>query len=286
MKRSLALMVVVVLAGASAVVAEEILLPGYAYRLGGQGGNLWTSEVFVTNLGPETTTARLVDILVGSVTITNPCVPPDEITLEIPPYATVPWPAIRLREHLGCPDSLVGALVIESSGPIVVDSRMVNSRSGTSTGPAGLPAGWGQEIPGVPFSQLPQPEVVQIVPGLAWHPSPCGPPKFETHLNFSNPSDSEISVTLSVTADMSPGKIRLDGREVTTPFSLPVRAKSWRQVRISPPASMLPVCRDPEYFDFFLVAGAPFGVYASVLDRTSQDPRTVLPLALQGAPAQ
>lgn len=279
--RFLALFVLAVaVTSTGGAAAEEILLPGFAYTLSGQGGNLWTSEVFVTNLGPETATIRLVGFLPGRWRMSHPCVPPDEIALEVPPHVTVHWPAVHLAQILGCVEWAVGALVLESDEPVAVASRMVNERGGQSLDARDLRTGWGQELPGIPFSGLPEPRALHVLPALVWHPNPCGRVLFETHLHLVNPDHVPAWITLSASPDLSPVALRLDGKEVTTPVAIQLEPGSWQQVRVDPPESMLPVCLDPVHFDLYIEVEGPVGVYASVVDRTSQDPRTVLPLRL------
>jgi hypothetical protein len=52
----------------------------------------------------------------------------------------------------------------------------------------------------------------------------------------------------------------------------------WVQIQIGPPTVGGDTCSPPQLFDLFFQVTGPVGCFASVVDRTTQDPRTVMPV--------
>jgi hypothetical protein len=270
------LVVVATMLAAAGVAAGQIVLPVFAYDLPGVGTNRWTSELYLVNRGATDATVRLAAFLPGALTISTPCLPPIA-EVSVAPYSTVLWTAAAVSRDLGCPQQAIGALVLEAYGDVVVDSRMVNGSVAGAVDQGPL-SGLGQEIPGVRVEDLVPAGTVSMLPGLLWHPNACGPPRFETYLYFANPGDKPATLTLMQDHDGAPGTLLLDGGAVATPVDLGVPAHGWRRVAVAPTPSTIAGCLPPQLFDLFFSADAPLAGLASVVDRSSQDARTVLPL--------
>ncbi len=259
--------------------AGEIVLPAFAYQAGGKSGNRWTTEIYVSNPHPAEATVRLVRAIVSYQQADRPCLPPAVTERKVPAYSTITWPASRIATDLGCADRVLGALVFDADWAVVITGHMVNERGAMDVSRDDLLRGFGQDIPGIPWSELPGPGAVWMLPGLIWHPGPCGPPLFDLHLHLVNPGAVKAVVRLSRDRAGTAGRISIDGADVTTPFELTLQPESWRQVRIAAPEPLLTVCMNPEVVDLFFTADQPVASYVSVVDRTTNDPRTVLPLA-------
>jgi hypothetical protein len=285
MIRSIARAVALSLLAASTAAAGEIVLPAFAYQSGGKGGNRWTTEIYVTNTGPTTGHVRLDAAIVSYSEVVHPCMPPVVLEREVPPYSTVAWPASDVVVGLGCPDRVLGALVFGADVDLVINSHMVNDRGVTDVTGGSLLRGFGQDIPGIAMEDLPSAKGTYIVPGLIWHPNPCGPPRFEVYVQFVNPGEDPVTVTLNLHRDATPDRMMVAGRDVQTPVAVTVDAKSWKQLLIAPSPLVAPStdCMEPQLFDLFFQTDAPVAMYASVVDRLFQDPRTVLPVLTAAA---
>lgn len=264
---------------AGVVGAEEIVLPAFAYQAGGKAGNRWTTEIYVANPHPVEAVVRLVRAIVANQQADRPCLPPAVVERKVPAYSTIAWPASHIARDLGCADRVLGALVFDADRALLITGHMVNERGAMDVSREDLLRGFGQDIPGIPWSELPGPGVVWMLPGLIWHPGPCGPPLFDLHLHLVNPGTVKARVSILLDRNGSLGRIGINGVEVTTPYELALEPESWRQVRITAPEPLLTVCMNPEMVDLFFTTDAPVASYVSVVDRTTNDPRTVLPLA-------
>jgi hypothetical protein len=253
-------------------IAGDYVLPVFALRIPGKDGSTWTSEVYVSNSAPQRVIVHEGTILPGRITGTPPCLPVVP-TLDVPPRTTLLWQPSTLALGLGCPEFALGGLGFSSDGEVVISSRMVNVPAGDKGAPAPL-HGLGQEIPAYSLLDLPRAGTPMILPGVAWQPNACGPPEFETNLFLTNPGD----VTLDV-APESPKTLLVDGTEVSTPLEIVVAPRAMRQFRVSAPNSPLAVCLPPVVSSLSFRADGPIAVIASVVDRASGDPRTVLPIA-------
>ena len=108
---------------AGVVVAGDVVLPTFAQNLEGKGGNRWSTEIYLTNPNPTPLAVSLVDVYYGKVSMPHPCLPPSPVAWEIPPASSVGWMALAIWRDIGCPDSVVGGLLLRADGPFVVNSR-------------------------------------------------------------------------------------------------------------------------------------------------------------------
>ncbi|NOZ93237.1 MAG: hypothetical protein GXP47_00660 [Acidobacteria bacterium] len=281
-----AVAVVMVLAGGAG--AADYVLPAFAYNLPGHGKNLWTTELYISNPGSETVLVDPPVVLEGRLVVPHPCVPPVR-PLEVPPHASVVWSSEEIAFQLGCAVEVVGALLLHADGDLVVDSRMVNVSGEFVEGDGEVPqiilAGYSQQMPGLPVADLPVEPRQFMLPSLIWHRNACGSVAFDNYVGFANPDDAPVEVTLDLGPELRELGMVVDGNPVELPYTLELPARSWRQIHVTPESNQLPVCLDPERFDLYVTTRGPVAMYASVVDRSSQDPRTVFPVALSGDPA-
>lgn len=255
---------------------DDLLLPLVAFDLHGKDGNRWSSELYITNTGSEDVVVSFGSFLSGTR------IPPDICEIhfgkEIPAGSTMMWWAEELGTALGCIDHAVGAITLTTTGPVEVGSRIVNH---TGPPPSYLLSGFGQWIEAASITEIPETSRV-VLPGLLWHRNACGLPQFETYFGVANPSDEPITVTL----DRFPGENPWDpgfhfgGQKVPLPHTFEVPANSWRHIHVAPLESMLTVCMGPELFGLTVDIAGRGVVYASVVDRSTQDPRTVKAIPL------
>jgi hypothetical protein len=265
----------------AASMADEIVLPGFAWHHPGASGNRWSSEVYVTNTGTSEVSLTVGAPIIGRIVENHPCQPPiRQFTVE--PMSTERIPAITLAASLGCPDQFVGGLILNADGPVLVNTRMTNDRSLDGPTAESIIQGYGEEIPGVAWADLPHEGVTYMLPGLIWQPNPgiCGPPRFETAVAYANPNTFDVTVTF-LNLPTGPLDASLNGKPVRTPFTITVAAMTWVQIQIGPPQVGGEVCSDPQVFDLFFQVTGPTGCFASVVDRTTQDPRTVMPVPVE-----
>lgn len=253
--------------------AEDYLLPGFAWHLPGKALNTWTSELYLTNTDSAPAVVVPAGLLSGRSRNEHPCLPFIR-PLEIGPHATVLVTAEQLSRDLGCFDQLVGGLVLSGPAGIVIGSRMINHLAGA----VGLLSGFGQEIPGTPFFDLPRPGATYMLPALATDSIGCAAPRVESYVAFANPGSSIVEVFLTSSAKMG---LLVVGNGVVgiTPFRLQVPALGWVQVRIAQTPPIEGGCGNFGLVDLTFETTGPVGVFGSVVDRSSQDPRTVLPVA-------
>ena len=160
---------VLVLAAAATATAGDVILPTFAWNNAGKGANNWSSEVYLTNPGPEAIRVTLEDVYVGKIKeMTPPCLHPSPVRLDVPAYSTVAWTAASIAIGLGCPEWALVGLRLSSESFFVVNSRMVNTFTSQSTSTERLLTGLSQEVPGVPVEELLQPKNEYMVPGLGW----------------------------------------------------------------------------------------------------------------------
>lgn len=265
---------------ASSASTGDVVLPGYAWNLEGKDGNLWFSEVHITNLGPTEASVTLSRALLGRMDPNHQrCLPPLRPYV-VPARTTLALCGLTLLMDLGCPQMFVGGLVFTTTGSVLVASRMVNDRGALPEVESGLRGGLGQEIPGTAVADLPASGSTMMLPGLVWHPNPCGPPRVETYVHFANPAAAPVRVLLRTAGAPAP-VFAVDGAEIGDSYSFTVPASGWRQLLIGPAGIRPAVCMKPEIFDLFYEADGQLAAYASVVDRESQDPRTVLPVAVK-----
>jgi hypothetical protein len=261
--------------------AGDVILPTFALHFPGVGHSEWTSEVYVTNPGPQTLRVTLGGVYYGRQVSTHPCLPP-VVPWDIPAYSSAPWFASAIWLDLGCPELALGGLTLHGDGPLVVTSRLVNAAPVTYEA---VPlAGVSQEIPGIPVEDLPVAGSTYLLPAIGWPAIPCGPPRFDNYLRVVNPGEEAMTLTLQLDQPGSQGMLKVNGVDLEVPYTLKFEARSWNQVRVGPPAPVVgtAACLPPAFHDLFFTVSAPVAVYVSVIDRATQDPRSVLPIKLAG----
>ena len=125
-----------------------------------------------------------------------------------------------------------------------------------------------------------------MVPALGWEPRPCGPVRFENHLQVVNPGDQDVELTLMMDPFGGSSELLVDGKPVRRPARRGASGRrAWMQIKIapSPQARVTSACR-PQLDDVFFTTSGPVAVYGSVVDRTSQDPRTTMPIQVVTTP--
>lgn len=277
MRRALNLVAAAVLVTAPAA-ADNLVLPVFAHNVKGIGGARWSSELYLTNPGPQPVQVTLASFLPGEIGKPTPCdlfMPPTRV---VPPRSAVVWTSAGLATDLGCASSALGALVLSADGLVHVTSRMVNHADMAEQPAYGLLTGYGQEIEARPLSELAA--GTYLLPALLWQRNACGKPAFATSIGLANPDSSPVTVTLDLEDDGGAGWVMVEDEEVPIPHSLTVPARSWRQLHLRPVEASAGGCRDPEPFLLRVQVDGPLAFYASVVDRSTGDARTVQPVPL------
>lgn len=269
----------VLLVGVVAAQAGEVIVPVIAWDAHGVGTNRWSTEVYLSNTAPGEALVTVVEALPLRLVSSVPCLPP-VAPLVVPGYATRTVSAAELNRYLGCPGQFVGALVLEGPAGLVVSSRMTNHKGSSSSPEMALLQGLSQEIPGLPEEALPRPGVEYMLPALGWHPTPCGSTLLDTYLYLANPGKTPATVTLFDPLGRLE-RVSLNRQTVALPYQLTLPPQRLSQFLVAPAPEVLPtVCGSPALFDLFFRSDQRVAVMASVVDRTTQDPRTVLPSPL------
>ena len=133
------LVLALLLAVALPATATDYILPVFAFHVPGEGGSTWTSEVYVTNAGPNPAVIYERS-LIGRTTGAPPCLPLVQPSLVVDPYTTEVWPIEALALGIGCPETAAGALTFSSEEKVEIGSRIVNTKG--STIPPGLLRGF------------------------------------------------------------------------------------------------------------------------------------------------
>jgi hypothetical protein len=267
---------VIALSTAVSALAGDVILPTFAWNLGGRGLNRWTTEIYLTNPGSSILHVSLEAVYPGKVSVRHPCLPPSPVAWDVPPYTTVPWMARKIWLDVGCPDTMVAGLMLRSESRFVMQSRMVNSPDVPAS--EALLAGISQEVPGMPVEELPAAGSLYMLPALGWHVAPCGQPALQSYLNVVNPGADIVTLTVQLDAAGSAGDMLVDGRLERVPFAIEIKPASWRQISVAPfPGDPAPACQPVAgLHDLFFQVSGPLAIYGSVVDRSTQDPRTVL----------
>ena len=259
----------------------EYVLPAFAYHLVGVDENLWSSEIYISNPSSVPAAVRLGEFLPGRMVIPEPCVPPQGIPREVPPFTTIVWPARDVAFEMGCATEMVGGLIFAADRTVSIVSRMVNEKVEDRPVEEGFIPGFGLEIPAPGAETATAPGERLMLPALVWHPKACENPIFETSLGFVNLEDRRVTVTLSFPGENRPEYVIINHRPVSDQMQISVPARGWKQVTFGPPLGDVPEeCIPAEVFD--LVAdpdGAVIG-YATVVDRSTQDGRLVIPVPI------
>ncbi len=271
--------VALVVAAALPSAAGELVLPVFALNLDGRHGDLWSSELYLTNPGDQPVLVELTRFLRGDIEKTAPCDLFMTPTRVVPPQSATVWTAAGLATDLGCADSARGGLVLRADGLLHVTSRLVNTSGSDQGGSGAVLSGRGEAFDAIPMDRLPA-AGSYLLPALMWHRKPCqGSPEFETVVGFANPGADAVEVVLDVPHELGRSVI-IDGREAFLPHRLEVEAGSWQQFRLSPRLDATADCGGVESFLVRLDLSGPLAAYASVVDRKSGDPRTVMPVPL------
>ena len=278
MRYATVLLVVLIAMAAPALALEPItyLVPVVAFNLPGHGENLWSSELYALNTGEEPGRIEVIELLPGAIEPLQTFAPCFEPAWTLSPGTpTVLSPGLRL-----CASSFVGALLLRVDGTIQLRSRMLNHRQVLSPDQKpGMPIqGLGQDIPVFPVPQQPSDGTVVSLWPLIWHRNTCTlAPAFESYLGIANYGDEWGWVRVGEADD--PAGVIVDGNEVPFGDRIDVPPRSWRQYRLQPHDSPFSDCREPETVSVSVEVNGPLVVYGSVVDRLSQDPRTVPAIA-------
>jgi hypothetical protein len=261
------------------ISAGELVLPVFALNLDGRAGDVWSSEIYLTNPSNQPVQVEIAKFLPGNINKPAPCDYFMAPTRVVPPYSATVWTASGLATDLGCAESARGGLVLRADGPVHITSRMVNiSGADEEPGPTVL-TGRGEAFDAVPGELLPA-AGSHLLPALMWHRNPCGDSDFDSFVGFANPGDSPVQISIDVPHEAS-RSVRINGRLASLPYQLNLRPESWRQLRLSPIVDEGAPCGGVESFLVRLETDGPVALYGSVIDRKSGDPRTVAPVPLK-----
>ena len=263
------------------VTATELVLPVFALNLEGRLGDLWSSEIYLTNPGDQPVQVEIARFLPGNISKPTPCDYFMAPTRVVPAYSATVWTAAGLATDLGCAESARGGLVLRADGPVHVTSRLVNRAGMEIDEDSSVLSGRGEAFEAIPRKLLPTPGS-HLLPALMWHRNPCDGSDFDTFVGFANPGLDPVMVQLDIPHE-SGRAVRINGREVFLPHSVEIPGGSWRQIRLAPSENEGAPCGSVESFLVRLETDAPVAIYASVIDRKSGDPRTVAPVPLTDA---
>jgi len=259
-------------------IGSELVLPVFAHNLEGRSGNLWSSEIYLTNPGEQPVLVELARFLPGDISKPTPCdlfMPPTRV---VPPQSAVVWTANGLATDLGCADSARGGLVFRADGPVHITSRLVNLGDTDDDGGTAVLSGRGEAFEAIPIEHLPA-AGAHLLPALMWSRNPCGEPAFDTFVGFANPGADPVEVVLDIPHE-SDRAVKINGREVLLPHRVLISGNSWHQFRLRPATDDGSPCGTVESFLLRVDINGPLAIYASVIDRRSGDPRTVVPVPL------
>jgi len=272
-----AVLIAILLAVASQAPAVEpstYLVPVAAFNLPGRGENLWSSELYAVNTGDEPGRIEVVGFLPGAIEPLQTFAPCSEPVWTLP----VGVPVVLPRGLQLCASAFVGAVLLEVEGTIQLRVRMVNHREVLAPeDQTGTPIpGLGQDIPVYPLGT--------VVPGtssstltlwpLLWHRNTCGaPPGFESYLGVANFGDDWGQIRVGSPDEAA--SVIVDGHEVPFGDLIDVPPRSWHQYRLQPGDLPTDDCRAPESVSLEVEVEGSLSLYGSVVDRLSQDPRTV-----------
>jgi hypothetical protein len=259
--------------------ATELVLPVFALNLEGRSGELWSSEVYLTNPGDQPVQVEIARFLPGNIHKPAPCDFFMAPTRVVPPQSATVWTAAGLATDLGCAESARGGLVLRADGPIHVTSRLVNRAGMDNDVDSTVLSGRGEAFEATPRRLLPT-SGSHLLPALLWHRNPCDDGSdFDTFVGFANPGPDPVEVKLDIPHE-SGRAVRINGREVFLPHNVTIPGGKWRQFRLAPSEEEGAPCGSSESFLVRVEINAPIAIYASVIDRKSGDPRTVSPVPL------
>lgn len=258
--------------------AGELVLPVFALNLEGRAGDIWSSEIYLTNPGDQPVQVELARFLPGDIYRPTPCdlfMPPTRV---VPPHAATVWTAAGLATDLGCAESARGGLVLRADGPVHVTSRLVNLAGVDTEEGSTVLSGRGEAFEAIPLENLPS-AGSHLLPALMWHRNPCDGSEFDTFIGFANPGPEPVEVRLDVPHE-SARAVRINRREVFLPHTMVIPGGKWRQLQLAPAVENGAPCGGIESFLVRVDIDGPLAMYASVIDRRSGDPRTVSPVPL------
>ncbi|MEJ2580747.1 MAG: hypothetical protein P8127_03755 [Acidobacteriota bacterium] len=273
------ILLIIICSAALPAAAGELVLPVFALNLEGRFGDIWSSEIYLTNPGDVPVQVELSRFLPGDIHKPTPCdlfMPPTRV---VPAHSAAVWTAAGLATDLGCAESARGGLVLRSDGPLFVTSRLVNLAGMENKGDSTILSGRGEAFEAIPTDDLPA-AGSHLLPALMWHRNSCDGSDFDTFVGFTNPGPEPVEVLIDVPHE--PAKaVRINNREVLLPHRLTVQGGSWRQFKIAPVVEDGAPCGGVESFVIRVEIDVPIAIYASVIDRKSGDPRTVYPVPLK-----
>lgn len=118
---------------------------------------------------------------------------------------------------------------------------------------------------------------------MIWHRNACGSVDFNTYVGVANPSVFDpIQTVLDLPEELEYSHIVLEGREVQLPHTIEIPKASWRHMHVEPPRNVGRSCREPELFDLYVDILGKAAISGSVVDRSTQDPRTVEGIPREG----
>lgn len=266
-----------ILVTSSLLAQQQTVVPVIAWGAPGASGNRWFTEIYLSNATSQAQEVLVVGVQVLRVRESpHPCLPPN-VPIPVPPLQTKVLVASDLSRWLGCPEEFVGGLLLQHEAGLLVGTRMTNAKGFEPSVGSSLLRGFSQEIPGVPLEALVgEPGAVYMVPSLVWHPRPCGATLYDTYLYFNNPGETDVTVQL-LPREGETTKLSLGSVEVELPYFFKVPARRVVQLAVQPPASSgNEECGQPQVFDLFFAADGKVAALASVVDRASNDARTIL----------
>ncbi len=274
------ILVVALLVLATSASAGEVVVPVVAWDAHGVGTNRWSTELYLSNTAPQQALVTVAAPLPLKIVQQVPCLPP-LAPLTVPGYSTRVVTAAELNRYLGCPGQYVGGLRLEAPPQIVVNSRMTNHKAAGEVPEEELLQGLSQEIPGLSAAALPQPGEEYMLPALGWHPQPCsGRAQFDSYLYLANPGRGPATVTLFDPSGRI-ARLWVNREVVVLPHDVTVPGEQLAQFLVAPaPELATAVCGKPALFDLFFRTDTPVAAVGSVVDRSTQDARTVLPAVL------
>ena len=258
--------------------ATELVLPVFALNLEGRAGDIWSSEVYLTNPGDQPVQVEIARFLPGNIDKPAPCDFFMAPTRVVPPQSATVWTAAGIATDLGCAESARGGLVLRADGPVHITSRLVNRAGMSDDEDSTVLSGRGEAFEAIQRERLPAPGS-HLLPALMWHRNPCNGSDFDTFVGFANPGPDPVEVKLDIPHE-SGRAVRMNGQEVFLPHSVTIPGGHWRQFRLAPNVEEGAQCGTVESFLLRVEIDAPVAIYASVIDRRSGDPRTVSPVPL------
>ena len=247
--------------------------------LSGAYGNVWTTEIYLINptendlqvTGPRSLPLRTSEPAESCFWPGFPWVVPAGGSLLIP--------ADSLNAAMGCPSVYVGGAVFDADPGTVVHGRTVNHKSVAPAESGQFLAGLGQEIAGVGAADLPSPGTDYLLAALLWDAAQYCASLYDVYVYVANPGMADATITL-VSVNWGIEAMYVNGARVTLPYTIDVPAG--REVQLA----LQPIAGGPtewcshyaRLLDITFRVSAPLAVLGTVVDRATNDARTVAPL--------